>query len=441
MSSYTRRSALALMAAGGTLLAFDSASFDRLSADRNTTVSVGSDDSAIVRLSGFEGNTVYTEPHDVVVRNETGTRLTGTNRVSTVDSRLKFRETENDSASDTLPLGTLDRGEEVGFQVVTAVGENGEVTDETILELAEPGELSVRIERSLTVEFNQSARLVYGLKSDMRVYDAVQDGERDPPDTGSVDAVGATVADVTGDGTVDIPFVDSKGLYVTSVGASGYTEIPKGNKPKIERTGTRLAVGEWQPADLSGPLVLFADKNAGKIHGANGDGTTEELLATDDGTDGVSGVADLDGDGGSELVFLDGSQQLRYLNQDGTIEKITNGGVGANNSAGFGPPADCTGDGTLRVPIVDGSNNVALIDAAGNKTVLVTEDAKKAAVAPMDVDLDGDLEVAYLGNDGGNVKYVDDVGGANETKFLTVDGSRLSPDEKIGLNAGTKLDG
>ncbi len=69
------------------------------------------------------------------------------------------------------------------------------------------------------------------------------------------------------------------------------------------------------------------------------------------------GVADIDTDGSDEIIFFAESQEIRYLNQDGNTEKVQTGGVGSNNRSGIGPPADFDGDGVLKVPFIDGSQN------------------------------------------------------------------------------------
>jgi hypothetical protein len=438
VSSYTRRSGLALIASGVGVSVLETLGATQIVADRNGAVTVASDDNALIGLDGLDEGTVYEEPSDVTITNNTGVDLTGTNEISVVAGDLMLRENEQDDSTTTLSPGTIAAGDTYAFQIVTASDRTGKVTDDVVVDLERPDGVSVRAERTVTVEFKVSARLVYGVGEDLRVYDAVQDLVKNPSDTGSIDAIGATAADVTGDGSVDIPYVDNNDLYITSVGGSN-TQIPIGNKPKPNKQKTRLSVGRWPPASLSGPLVFFADHKGKSIYVVDSSGATEEIASPGDGVGGVSGVADIDGDGETEMVFLDGSQQLQYLEQDGTTTAIPNGGVGSNNSAGFGPPVDFTGNGTLRIPFVDGSNQPALVDHAGNKVALAGGVAKKAAVGPVDIDSDGDLEFMYIGNSSGDIEYIDDVGGSNAPTTASIDGSTVAPDEKLGLNSGVEL--
>ena len=111
--------------------------------------------------------------------------------------------------------------------------------------------------------------------------------------------------------------------------------------------------------------------------------------------------------------------------------------MGSNNGSGIGPPADFDGDGVPRVPFIDGSQNPTLITSDGVKTRLNRNGvAKKAGVAPVDIDADGDLELLFFGNDEGKIQYVDDVLGSNTIETLKVEGSTVSPEEKIGLGFG-----
>jgi hypothetical protein len=416
-------------------------------AERATTVDVAPDSSAFLGLSGLKQGKVYEEPHEVTVTNQTGKDLDGNNVVSTDTGDLELRESSSGASSQTINPGALANGDSYTFEIVLSTGESGNVTDDVFLDLNSTVGDSISIDRSITVSQKTSGRLVYGRSTDLKIYNAVQDNEADPPDSGKVKAIGANAADVLGDGDVDIPYADNKGLFVTSVGAGTDTQIFGNSGPNIKASKTRLSVGVWPPASLSGNLILFADSSSSNIYAADGAGSTEQVATPPNGVGGVSGVADIDGGGKKEMVFVDSSQQLRYLNQDGTTTKISNGGVGSNNSAGFGPPVDFTGDGTIRIPFIDGSQDPALVTAGGNKTKLNTSGlARKAAVAPVDIDGDGEVEFLYIGNSSGKVRWIEDVGGSNIPKGpLSVDIDNdgttedIIPDEKLGLNSGVDL--
>jgi len=430
------------MAAGGSLMLFDSQSFDQISADRHTNVSVGDDDSAIVRLTEFKENTVYEEPHEVTVRNETGSALTGNNWVNSVNGRLEFRESDADTASDSMALDSLADGAELSFQVVTATDESGEVSDDIVLDLQEPDELSVQIERNLTVEFKSSGRLVYALDGDIRVYDAVKDEEVAAPESHNADVIGANAVNFT-DPTdnADIAYASSgtNGMFTTEVNAVSDNTV-RDTSPSdhgINKQKTRFAVDKWPKSSRDEFMIFYADAGNSSIYGMYADGDIEKIATPSNNVAGVSGVTDIDGDGSVEMVFVDGSQQLRYLNTDGSVTGLGNGGIGSNNSAGFGPPADF-GKG-IEIPFIDGGNNAAVIGSDNKKTTLTSNGpAKKAAVAPVDVDNDDELEFCFLGVDEGKIMYIDDVYGNNSIETLKIgeNDTVKSPDESVALNSG-----
>jgi hypothetical protein len=90
----------------------------------------------------------------------------------------------------------------------------------------------------------------------------------------------------------------------------------------------------------------------------------------------IAGIADIDSDGGTELVFGGNSGTINYIDDSGSLE-ATGAKYGSNNAAGVGQPADFDNDGIAWVPIVTSSNQkIALIDAAGRKTVLSDDKVK-----------------------------------------------------------------
>lgn len=107
---------------------------------------------------------------------------------------------------------------------------------------------------------------------------------------------------------------------------------------KLAKSSSRNAISEWPPASFSGNIVLVADQN-GNILGIDPSGNptspttvTEQIASPGNGCSGIVGVRDVDADGSVEIVFIGGSAQLRYLNQDGTTKKVSNGGVGVNKT-------------------------------------------------------------------------------------------------------------
>jgi hypothetical protein len=445
VSEYTRRGALALIAGGSITLIVGSDGNPNAELKRTSDIDIAPDVSGLLELSGLKQGKVYDEPNEVTVTNSLGKDFDGSNTIYTVTGDLELRENPSGNISQTLSPSSLNAGDSYSFEIVLASGQSGNVTDDVVVDLNSSDGSSVRVERTITVNQKTSGRLVYGRSSDLRVYNAVQNNESDPPDNGFVEAIGANAADVLGNGDVDIPYSDGTDIFVTSAGSASDTKVysPSGTDPAVLTSKTRLSVGKWPPSSLSGNLILFADANTNHVYGVNKNGNVDQLTpgSYGNGANGASGVGDIDADGQTELVFVDSSQQLRYLEQNGNTQKISNGGIGSNNSAGFGPPADFTGDGKVRVPFVDGSQNPALVDAAGNKDILNSSGiAKKAAVAPVDIDGDDELEFLFLGNSSGKIRWLDDVGVSNTQKGpLSVGGTQIIPDEKLGLNSGVDL--
>ena len=438
--SHTRRGAIALVIAGGVWWVSETGAFSSAETDRSATIDSSSDETALLGIEGIDSQTVVEEPQTITLTNRTQTPLTVT---------IKSRNNRFNFSTSQLSLNTGQSGE---ISVSTAGAETGDVSD-VLQFIAESPEKSINIEatRQLTIQSDPNkGQLVYAVKTsqsngDIRVYDPVTDTINNPPQTRPASALGDT-ADIVGDSAADIPYLTKQGnnrVYATTVGESSDTQIPKTNstKPKIDpNKPTRIAVGEWQPAPapLSGKLIL-AESNQGTIAGVDADGNAEIIANPGNGCSAVMGVADIDNDGSDEIIFFDGSQEIRYFNQDGSTEKIQTGGVGSNNGSGIGPPADFDNDDALRVPFIDGSQNPALVTVNGIKTVLNKNGvAKKAGVAPVDIDDDGDLELLFLGNDEGKIQYVDDVLGSNIIKILKIDGNTITPVEEVGLGFGIK---
>lgn len=439
--SYTRRAALLLMVGGSTAgLIYETEAFSFIEANRTSTTNVEADQgSPLVELVGFDSSKIYQEPHRVTVTNNTGAKFNTNSATTTGD--LELRDVGASTSKTSYSIPPLDAGESYSFEVVTASDKTGKISDTVSLSFSGNG-VSITADRDLTVEFKSGSQLAYAvdsasMKGDIRVYDAVNDIVQDPPQNVRADVIGANAADIIDDSSADIPYINKNNtpVYTTSVGGDTANTINKGKQPKLKKQKTRIALRSWDPASLSGDLILSADNNSSSIIAVDSTGNTEVIAVPPNGCGGVAGVADIDDDGNDEMVFVDASQQIRYLEQSGSTKKVSNGGVGSNNSTGFGAPADFDGDNVPEIPFIDGSNNPAIVTASGTKTLLNSSSiAKKAAIAPVDIDGDGELEFAFLSSSSGKIKYIDDVTGSNTVKTLMINGSPVTPLEKIGLN-------
>lgn len=255
--------------------------------------------------------------------------------------------------------------------------------------------------------------------------------------TANLDALGNTDVDVTSDGRTDVPFVTDNDEVAITNGTNETTILATSNDVPgtIESSNTRLAAGSWNGNDDS---VYFVNENHDTIYRVE-PGTAPSVVATPgDGAQAVLGPGDADGDGDRELLFADASQQLRYVEPDGSVEKIENGGTGSSTGIGSGSIADFDDDGTVTVVSVDGSNDLKLVSEptsqGGEGTREISSvDATKAPLTVADVDRDGDSEVLYVST-GGYLKYVDDVAGTPTTSFVRdADGDKVDADDATGV--------
>lgn len=224
------------------------------------------------------------------------------------------------------------------------------------------------------------------------------------------DAIGPMTSEFDGDSAEKVPYVDGNRLYMTDQ-TGPETEIagpsgPDGVKPYSGQT--LLAIGGWEGAPTS---VYFADENEETIYRVDETASPTAVVTPDNGVSAIVGFADMTGDGQTELLYVDGSQTLRYLASSSETVGTALTGVGENNGIGVGRPADFTGDGTKRVPIISGDGHLQLVDGGGNaETISTSTEFTKSPVAPIGWDGDGDTEIAFVASDA-QLKYVDDVDG------------------------------
>lgn len=258
-----------------------------------------------------------------------------------------------------------------------------------------------------------------------------------------IDAIGQTAVDFDGDGNLDAPLL----LNSTTLGVIDRTDasartVDLSSMP-AKTSKTLLGAGQF---GSNSKAVFYVGQEGNKIVRVRPDGSPTVVANPENGAGAVAGIGDIDGDGSDDLVFTDGSQQTRYVEQGDnvtqTFTKIPNGGVGSNNGVGIGPPADVDGDGTASVPVVDGSNQIRLLGPDGVRKTLISgnddEQAAKSPVAPTDVDGDDALEVVYLENNNSpsELKYVD-VGSATPFKALHgANDGRIQADPERGVAAG-----
>jgi archaellum component FlaF (FlaF/FlaG flagellin family) len=226
----------------------------------------------------------------------------------------------------------------------------------------------------------------------------------------TADVIGPAVSEFTSKDTIEVPAVDSSGNVFVVDESGTRTQLATGAKS----TKSKLAAGLWQG---SSPSVFFVDN--GDIVRVTAAGSTTQVTSGRQ-ADGVAGIVDFDGDGANELVYGgdDGNTNgVKYLDDDGTNVN-TGESYGDNDGIGLGEPADFDADGTARTPIIDGSQNILLVDHNGNTVTLGGGNAAKSPLGTADLDLDGSPEI-YFAQNNRKLKYIDDVTGSNTIKDVT----------------------
>lgn len=256
-------------------------------------------------------------------------------------------------------------------------------------------------------------------------------------DDATVDGLGAAGTALGDDATV--PFV-ADDETVSIVDADGdATEVANSGdiNGSIATDKTRLAVDRWDGS----AGVFFVDQNHDTIYRSTPSAGPTVVATPSNDAQSVLGMGDIDGDGDKELIFGDGSQTLRYIEPDGTID-TTGVTAGSNNGIGTGSLADFDGDGTSEVGVVDGGNDIQFVDSAGGTTVTTSDvsggsapDAKKVPTAAADVDADFETELIYVGADNSKLKYLDNLNDTIDIEYLTdEDGDRINGSNETGAS-------
>lgn len=255
-------------------------------------------------------------------------------------------------------------------------------------------------------------------------------------DATDVTVLGPRRLDFDGDARKEVPYVNSSNA-LRVIDANNRTQTWRTNSSQNPPVGSKshVAVGQWSSSHIS---VLYANQGENDLYSArNATEPSRHIHYNDNGVGLVAGVGDIDGDGTDELVFGDTSQQLRYVDDNGTEVKIEKGGYGENNGPGTGTPRDFDGDGKDRVPFVDGSNNLNLIDANGNVTEIVSstnQTVDKSMLATTDWDDDGELEIMFIS--GGELYYADNITSGGDVVYVSAD---LDGDGNPGVDVDTSV--
>lgn len=241
----------------------------------------------------------------------------------------------------------------------------------------------------------------------------------------NVVAIGPKEYDLDGDGLAEIPYVDDTEDAVKLVDEDGETQTIASD-PK--ESGTILGVGDWR----SETSVFYVNASDGDTIWRTS--VTEDPQQVAVGGSGVAakavvGVADYNGDGDADLVYVGTSSRIWYVDDGDTHD--TGRTVGANNNQGAGAPRDF-GETNPEVPIIDGSQIAALLTHDNTKTTLMSNgNASKTAVSGIDWDGDGNREVMYVDASSGTLHYVSE--GDSETQVTDENGNTVPVDDSVGV--------
>jgi len=268
-------------------------------------------------------------------------------------------------------------------------------------------------------------------------------GQKTTLDPSGVQALGPPGRDLNGDGSPDQPFLADGDVRITDTDGDIQTlvgdTVAAERQPRTDKT--LLATGEWDGSD---PSVFYAGSQEEKIYRVDDSGSPVEIANPGDGTNAVMGTGDIDGDNKAELLFVDGSQSIRYIDDNNNnIKNLQNADPGSNNGIGAGQLPVINGE-TWAI-FVDGSNNIKLVnDVSGGDEYTIkpgggSTGAAKAPITPADVDGDGELEIVYVDASSSNIKYVDDLGDPlgtgtpSKEELNDQDGNSIKVSDELGV--------
>jgi hypothetical protein len=232
--------------------------------------------------------------------------------------------------------------------------------------------------------------------------------------TEQVRAIGS-MGDYDDDGFDEIPYV-TNGRELKLVDSQGGTQTIVGDVAYGDAT---IAAGDGD--DDGTTEFYYTDSNSGALTEVE-DGGTPSSLEVPPGASGNCGnsspveteygaadVADIDGDSDNEILFANDKDKVAYFDGPsdcGSVVEIGVTDVGSGNGGvGIGSTAEIGGD--VVVPFVNGDQDLAYVDGDGNEEILPSsyQGASPSPVAVRDWDGDGDLEIVHINGDEGRELY------------------------------------
>ncbi|ERG89903.1 MAG: hypothetical protein J07HX5_02076, partial [halophilic archaeon J07HX5] len=136
MTSYTRRGALMMIAGGCLYWAVGTDAFDSAEVDRSVDIGTAQGASALLNINpaDIDSNKVFdvsTEPHEIVVTNQTDSQLEITVESQNNQSNYRFGTNPNDVNSDsiTVPLSPGEKTSQSSNGIFISTDETGTITE------------------------------------------------------------------------------------------------------------------------------------------------------------------------------------------------------------------------------------------------------------------------------------------------------------------------
>ena len=221
---------------------------------------------------------------------------------------------------------------------------------------------------------------------------------------GSISGVASVFADYDNDFRVELVVRDTSSEYLKAFFRRNGTFEPITGQFDKPKSSSPLAVGELEGDGNNKSDILFRNQN-GNLGVIDSERSTE---FSPDGFVSPVDVGDFDVDGYEEILYVNGNNRLRkfnYISQDpdpSSSSTVSNTDI---TSSRFGTMvSDADSDGLPEVVFPDGSNGLKAIDDNGNVATISTKVTSFAGssgrvVAPSDLDRDGSTEYAVARGD------------------------------------------
>ncbi|WP_058367634.1 PKD domain-containing protein [Haloparvum sedimenti] len=241
----------------------------------------------------------------------------------------------------------------------------------------------------------------------------------------SATAIGPA-ADLTEDGTLQVPYMNSNGdLFVVNVTDGNTTQVAS----SAVQSPSRMAVGTWNGS--FGILAANSDDDIVRFHyNSTADTWNETTVKSGADAQAVLGVADYDGDGDDDLVYVNSNPYVAHLSQSGETTTVGSVTIGqGSNVYGAGAPANLDQKGDVRVPVVSSSAEPGVLDSESNLEILDNTDGQKKPVTAANWSGGPEKELVWM-TSSGSISYTTLNG---TTSSVNADGNQISGVQSAGV--------